>query len=107
MCDEINTALNALPDGLEITEQGVKSILEAVSQTLVILTRYLELLSLQQKAVPAVLLPAINTLRLARKAPVLGEGYFFQFSFKPSKVPSTPPLSHAMGLPSPATSRRC
>ena len=92
VCDEINAALNALPDGAAGIDQGVKSIFEAVSQTLVILTRYLELLSLQHKAVPAVLLPAINTLRLARKAPVLGEGYFFEFSFKPSKAPSQVPV---------------
>jgi len=88
VCDEVNASLNALPDGIDATDRTVKSILEAVSQTLVILNRYLELLSLRQKAVPAVLLPAINTLRLARKASPLGEGYFFEFSFKPGKPPS-------------------
>jgi len=92
VCDEVNASLNALPDGFDAADATVKSILEAVSQTLVILNRYLELLSLRQKAVPAVLLPAINTLRLARKAPALGEGYFFDFSFKAGKPPSKVPV---------------
>jgi len=92
VCNELNASLNALPDGFDATDKTVKAILEAVSQTLVILNRYLELLSLHQKAVPAVLLPTINLLRLARKAPVLGEGYFFEFSFKPGKAAGKVPV---------------
>lgn len=91
VCDEMNAALNAIPetqDGSDIR----KAIMEGTSQALVILNRFLELISLKQKAVPSVLLPAINTLRKARKAPVLGEAHFFEFSFKPGKPVANKPV---------------
>ncbi|EAR08416.1 hypothetical protein MED297_16789 [Reinekea blandensis MED297] len=88
VCDEMNAALNAITDDAESRTR----ILEAASQTLVILNRFLELITLQQKAVPSVLLPAINSLRVARKAPALGEAHFFEFSFKPGKPPGGKPV---------------
>jgi hypothetical protein len=88
VCDEMNAGLLALPAGADPKEMPNRGILESISQGLVILSRYLELISLKNKAVPAVLLPAINHIRAARNAKLLGEGYFFDFSFKPGK-PST------------------
>lgn len=92
VCDEMNAAINAIPQSPVEAQKVLKTILEAISQTLVILNRFLELLSLQQKAVPSVLLPAINTLRTARKAPTLGEAHFFDFSFKVGKPPTNKPV---------------
>jgi hypothetical protein len=92
VCDEMNAALTAIPQGVKADDKILKNILEAISQTLVILSRYLELISLQHKAVPSVLLPAINGLRSARKAPILGESHFFEFSFKIGKPPSKKPV---------------
>lgn len=91
VCDEMNAAINAIPQNDDTTTIH-KAILEALSQTLVILNRFLELLSLQQKAIPSVLLPAINSLRAARKAPALGEAHFFDFSFKAGKPPTNKPV---------------
>jgi len=92
VCDEMNAALNAIPHGVDASDKVVKAILEAMSQCLVILNRFLELLSLQHKAVPSVLLPAINGLRSARKVSALGEGHFFEFSFKPGKPRAEKPV---------------
>jgi len=93
VCDEMNAALNAIPHSTEgNADKVLKGILEALSQTLVILSRFLELISLQHKAVPSVLLPAINTLRSSRKAPILGEAHFFEFSFKIGKPPTNKPV---------------
>jgi hypothetical protein len=91
VCDEMNAAINAIPQN-DNSSQIHKAILEAMSQALVILNRFLELLSLQQKAIPSVLLPAINSLRTARKAPALGEAHFFDFSFKAGKPPTNKPV---------------
>jgi hypothetical protein len=92
VCDEMNAALAAIPQGASSDDVVLRAILEAMSQTLVILSRFLELISLQHKAVPSVLLPAINSLRSARKAPILGESNFFEFSFKIGKPPSNKPV---------------
>ncbi|TCS42621.1 hypothetical protein [Reinekea marinisedimentorum] len=92
VCDEMNITLNSIPDDVANNEKLVNSILEALSQTLVILSRFLDLISFNKKAVPSLLLPAINTLRQARKAPVLGEAHFFDFSFKPVKPPVNRPV---------------
>lgn len=92
VCDEMNAAINALPSGNSDSQAQHKPILEALSQALVILNRFLEVLSLQQKSIPSVLLPAINSLRTARRAPVLGDAYFFDFSFKVGKPASSAPV---------------
>ncbi len=88
VCDEMNAALNAIPAGAAAASKPLKQILEAGSQALVILSRYLELVSLQSKAVPSVLLPAINSLRVARSVPAWGDSRFFDFSFKAGKPPT-------------------
>lgn len=93
VCDEINACLLALPDDGSFSASPAKGILESISQSLVILIRFLELISLKNKAVPAVLLPAINKLRVSRGAKMVGEGHFFHFQFKPSKPPSRNPVS--------------
>lgn len=89
VCDEMNLSLMALPQEKQSLTSGSRQILESISQALVILNRFLELLSLQHTAIPAVLLPAINSLRSARSVPSLGEGHFFDFTFKPSKPASS------------------
>ncbi|MBU2865193.1 hypothetical protein KO489_15145 [Reinekea forsetii] len=88
VCDEMNSGLNSMSSEVDQVANSNKGILESISQGLVILSRYLELISLKNKAVPAVLLPAINQIRIARGASVLGEGYFFDFSFKAGKPSS-------------------
>ena len=91
VCDEMNRALNAIPTEITASDPLLKAILDASSQALVILNRYLELVSLQTKAIPAVLLPAINKLRSARKVSPLGDSHFFDFTFKASKPASAKP----------------
>ncbi|WP_411744848.1 hypothetical protein [Reinekea sp.] len=88
LCDEMNAGLMALTPDTDPKAMPNRGILESISQGLGILSRYLELISLKNKAVPAVLLPAINHIRVARNATMLGEGYFFAFSFKPGKPSS-------------------
>lgn len=85
VCDEMNAGLMALTADTDPESMPNRGILESISEGLGILSRYLELISLKKKAVPAVLLPAINHIRIARNASMLGEGYFFEFSFKPGK----------------------
>ena len=85
LCDEFNALINAIPTGDSVDSDDVRVKLDAMSGGLVVLSRYLEFLSLGQKAIPAVLLPTINQLRRARGVTLLGEGHFFQFSFKPGK----------------------
>lgn len=85
LCDEFNALINAIPTGDSVDSDDVRIKLDAMSGGLVVLSRYLEFLSLGQKAIPAVLLPTINQLRRARGVTLLGEGHFFQFSFKPGK----------------------
>lgn len=85
VCDEMNVTLNAIPASSAENEALISNILDALSQTLVILSRFLDLISLNKSAVPSLLLPAINSLRQARKVAPLGEGHFFDFSFKPGK----------------------
>lgn len=88
VCDEMNAGLMALTPDTDSKAMPNRGILESISQGLGILSRYLELISLKNKAVPAVLLPAINHIRVARNATMLGEGHFFDFSFKPGKPSS-------------------
>lgn len=88
LCDEFNALINAIPAGESGDSDLVRPKLDAISQGLVVLNRYLEFLSLGQKAIPAVLLPTINNVRKARGISGLGEGHFFQFSFKPGKPPT-------------------
>lgn len=92
LCDEFNALINAIPTGEAADSDQVRPKLDAISQGLVVLNRYLEFLSLGQKAIPAVLLPTINTVRKARGVSGLGEGHFFQFSFKPGKPPTKKPF---------------
>lgn len=92
VCDEMNNTLNSIPEDVSENEKQVNSILEALSQTLVILSRFLDLISFNKTAVPSLLLPAINTLRQVRKVPALGEAHFFDFSFKPAKPPVNRPV---------------
>lgn len=91
VCDEMNAALSAAPESQDDSPVR-EAILESTSQALVILSRFLDLISLQKKAVPSVLLPAINSLRKARNAPKLGEAHFFEFSFKPGKPAGNKPV---------------
>lgn len=88
LCAEFNALINAIPAGESADSAHVSDKLDAISQGLVVMHRYLEFLSLSQKAIPAVLLPTINKVRKARGVSGLGEGHFFQFSFKPGKPPS-------------------
>ncbi|MEJ2042557.1 MAG: hypothetical protein P8X89_04715 [Reinekea sp.] len=92
VCYEMIAALNAIPADPGSAMDLLKAILDASSQVLVILSRYLELVSLQNKAIPSVLLPAVNSLRRARKAPIWGDSHFFEFSFKPGKPPLKTPV---------------
>jgi hypothetical protein len=85
LCDEFNALINAIPTGETADNEQVRIKLDAMSGGLVVLSRYLEFLGLGQKAIPAVLLPTINQVRRARGVSGLGEGHFFQFSFKPGK----------------------
>lgn len=89
LCGEFNALINAIPIGASADSDSVKPKLDALSQGLVVMNRYLEFLSLSQKAIPAVLLPTINDVRKARGLPGLGEGHFFLFSFKPGKPPGS------------------
>ena len=92
LCDEFNALINAIPTGESGDSDQVRPKLDAISQGLVVLNRYLEFLSLGRKAIPAVLLPTINNVRKARGVSGLGEGHFFQFSFKPGKPPTKKPF---------------
>lgn len=88
LCDEMGAAIDRL---LQLTAPALEAerlkILEAMSQTLMILNRFLDLLNLQKKTIPAVLLPAINTLRVASGHAALSEAYFFDFSPPENIVP--------------------
>lgn len=68
VCDEMNITLNSIPEDVINNEKQVNLILEALSQTLVILSRFLDLISFNNKAVPSLLLPAINSLRAGPKS---------------------------------------
>ncbi|GGX51250.1 hypothetical protein [Saccharospirillum salsuginis] len=92
LCDEFNALINAIPTGESGDSDQVRPKLDAISQGLVVLNRYLEFLSLGRKAIPAVLLPTMNNVRKARGVSGLGEGHFFQFSFKPGKPPTKKPF---------------
>ncbi|MCH8530465.1 MAG: hypothetical protein LAT65_06425 [Saccharospirillum sp.] len=92
LCDEFNALINAIPANESVSSDLVKPKLDAISQSLMILSRYLEFLSLGKKAIPAVLLPTINKMRKARGVGQLGEGHFFYFSFKPGKPSATKPF---------------
>lgn len=92
LCDEFNALINAIPTDESADSDLVKPKLDAISQALMILNRYLEFLSLGKKAIPAVLLPTINRMRKARGVGLLGEGHFFYFSFKPGKPPANKPF---------------
>lgn len=93
VCDEIYTSLNSIPvDSTEQTDEH-SLIFDAISQALVVLNRFLELLSLNTQAISSIiLLPSINKLRLARKAGVYGEGHFYDVSIVPGKPPSRTPV---------------
>lgn len=85
VCEEMAATLAALPNNEQGSNEKLRVKLDALSQSLVILNRFLELLSLQSKSIPSVLLPTINQLRTARGVSSFGEAIFFRFDFKVGK----------------------
>lgn len=65
-----------------------KSQVDALTHGLFVLPRYLEYLSSRQAALPILLIPYINELRIARREPLYPESYFCdKFSFDLARIP--------------------
>lgn len=74
--------------------------LETLTSCFFLLPRYLEYCSQSGKSMPSLLIPAINNLRIIRKAPLLSENYYHHFA----SVSSEPrPLTPARQLEEPLT----
>lgn len=91
VCDEMSLTLGVIGD----SDADSGKILATSSQALVVLTRFLELLSLQTKSIPAILLPVINSLRQRRKEKPLLDSHFFDVSIK---HPDTTASSNAKNI---------
>lgn len=70
-------------------ERHLNAVLELVSNTFFVLSRYLEYVQQTEKKVPVLLIPYINDIRKFRREPLLPESYFFSFNL-PS-LPKVPP----------------
>lgn len=85
LCQELARLLTELPiqDVVEQTAKG-KQCSDAISHALVILSRYLEYLSLRHHGRSELLLPALNQVRKALSLVPLKDSYFYPF--EPSKL---------------------
>lgn len=73
-------------------------MLEVVSSTFFVLTRYLEYVQQTERQVPVLLIPQINDLRKLRGEPVLPECHFFQLRLdKHPEIPKCDALSVSDG----------
>lgn len=76
LADEIAATERML---LETDQPANDKALTAVTHTLFVLPRYLEYVTKRQAALPILLVPNINELRILRKAPMLSEDHFYSF----------------------------
>lgn len=83
MLEELANLLNELPakDIANKTARG-KSICEAITGSLVILSRYLEYKSINTHSLPELLLSSINSIRKARSLTVIRESQFYNYRVK-------------------------
>lgn len=95
----------ALANEITIGGAALDRQLTALTDAFFVIPRYLEYTLQTRKAVPVLLIPAIDALRQARGAEPLGESYFFQIDLA-AAAPLSVGSSAVMGEDLPALARR-
>ncbi|MCR8921788.1 hypothetical protein NO559_03330 [Dasania sp. GY-MA-18] len=92
LADEMATTLSALIDGKIKSNEAV---LGAITHNLFVLPRYIEYIGIRKAALPSLLIPYINELRMVRKDALLPEYHFvgFEVSASPDLGEGDPQLS--------------
>lgn len=100
LADEMALALAGMR---EAASAPGENLLSAIGQGFVVLPRYLDFIATRQKSVPILVMPFVNEIRAARRAPLLPEFHFE--SFQPGGAPPAWP-ANAAGLDVPRESAR-
>ncbi|MFT5691838.1 MAG: hypothetical protein ACI92E_001168 [Oceanicoccus sp.] len=81
IADEMAQLLGVIADE---TRKTTNSMLDAVTHAYFVLPRYIEYITIQQKALPTLIIPYVNEMRISRKEKLLPEYHFYQGSFSVS-----------------------
>lgn len=98
LADELAAAERVIADQ---TDPISENLVNAVTHNLFVLPRYLEYVTIRQMALPILLIPYINELRIARKTSLLPEYHFYSSEFtKPviTAITGSPQLSEVFKI---------
>ncbi len=75
IADEMAQLLEVIADE---TKKTTNAMLDALTQAYFVLPRYLEYVTIQQAALPTLIIPYVNEMRISRKEALLPEYYFYK-----------------------------
>lgn len=81
IADEMAQLLIVIADE---TRKTTNSMLDAVTQAYFVLPRYIEYITIQHKALPTLVIPYVNEMRVSRKEKLLPEYHFYHRDFSTS-----------------------
>lgn len=93
IADEMALLLAVIADE---SRKTTHSMLDAVTQAYFVLPRYIEYITIAQKALPTLVIPYVNEMRVSRKEQLLPEYHFYPREF--STIGQLPMGNHAMQL---------